>query len=95
MGAGHVRLRPGLIDEHQALRVEIGLGVEPSAPALQDVRAVLLDRVASLFLRVMARRFRKRETVQNFVLWRILLRHWEAVFEHDRELAFYAMPFAH
>jgi len=34
------------------------------------------------------------ETVQNFVPWRILLRHWEAVFEHDRELAFDGVPFA-
>jgi hypothetical protein len=33
--------------------------------------------------------------VQNFVPWRILLRHWEAVFEHDRELAFDGVPFAH
>jgi hypothetical protein len=29
------------------------------------------------------------------VPWRILLRHWEAVFEHDRELAFDGVPFAH
>jgi hypothetical protein len=32
--------------------------------------------------------------VQNFVPWRILLRHWEAVFEHDGELAFDGVPFA-
>ncbi len=36
-----------------------------------------------------------RETVQNFVPWRISLRHWEAVFEHDCELAFDCVPFAH
>lgn len=35
------------------------------------------------------------ETVQNFVPWRILLRHWEAFFEHDGELAFDGVPFAH
>ena len=35
------------------------------------------------------------ETVQNFVPRRILLRHWEAVFEHDCELAFDSVPFAH
>ena len=34
-------------------------------------------------------------TVQNFVPWRILLGHCEAVFEHDRELAFDGVPFAH
>jgi hypothetical protein len=38
---------------------------------------------------------RHRETVQNFVPWRISLRHWEAVFEHDCELAFDGVPFAH
>ena len=37
----------------------------------------------------------KKETVQNFVPWRISLRHWKAVFEHDRELAFDGVPFAH
>ena len=36
-----------------------------------------------------------RETVQNFVPWRILLRHGEAFFEHDGELAFDSVPFAH
>jgi len=35
------------------------------------------------------------ETVQNFVPWRISLRHWEAVFEHDCELTFDCVPFAH
>ena len=34
------------------------------------------------------------ETVRNFVPWRILLRHWEAFFEHDGELAFDGVPFA-
>ena len=36
-----------------------------------------------------------KETVQNFVPWRISLRHCEAVFEHDCELAFDGVPFAH
>ena len=38
---------------------------------------------------------RGRETVQNFVLWRVGLRHWEAVFEHDCELAFHGMLFSY
>jgi hypothetical protein len=49
MGAGHVRLGPCLVDEDQALRVEIGLGFEPGAAPFQDVRAVLLKRVPGLF----------------------------------------------
>jgi len=34
------------------------------------------------------------ETVQNLSLSFILLRPWEALFEHDRELAFDGVPFA-
>ena len=55
---GHVRLGPSTamlssIDEHQTLGLKVDLAVEPGLPPLQDVRAVLLARVASLFLRVM------------------------------------------
>ena len=53
MAAGHVGGRPGFIDEDQALRFEIDLAVEPVMPLLQDVGTVLLDSMASLFLRVM------------------------------------------
>jgi hypothetical protein len=54
MGAGHVGLRPGLIDEDQARGVKIWLRLEPGAPAPQDIRPILLARMASLFLRVMS-----------------------------------------
>ena len=40
------------VDEHQPLRVEVDLAVEPLSPALQDVGAVLLGRLPGLFLRV-------------------------------------------
>jgi hypothetical protein len=50
------------VDENKALGVEIGLGVEPGAPLLQDVRAVLLDRVAGLFFRVIPRRWKNRDS---------------------------------
>ena len=53
MAAGHVGRGPGLVDEDQALGIEIELAVEPVVPLLQDVGAVLLDRMPSLFLRVM------------------------------------------
>jgi addiction module HigA family antidote len=37
----------------------------------------------------------KLGTVRNFVLGRYLLGQWEAVFEHDGELASDGVPFAH
>jgi hypothetical protein len=52
MTASHVGGGPRLIDEDQALRVEIELAVEPALTLPQDVGPVLLDRVPGLFLRV-------------------------------------------
>jgi hypothetical protein len=49
VGAGHVRLGPRLLDEHQALGVEVDLTIEPRPPLPQDVGAVLLDGMAGLF----------------------------------------------
>jgi hypothetical protein len=60
MAAGHVGGGPGLVDEHEAFRVQIDLAIEPVVPLLQDVGAVLLDCMSSLFLRVMPRRTKKR-----------------------------------
>jgi hypothetical protein len=60
MAAGHVGGGPGFVDEDEALRIQIALAIEPVLPLLQDVGAVLLDGVASLFLRVMPRRTKKR-----------------------------------
>ncbi len=37
MAARHVGGRPGLVDEDQALRIEVELAVEPGLPPLQDV----------------------------------------------------------
>jgi hypothetical protein len=42
--------------------VEIGLSVEPGAPLAQDVRMVLLDRVAGLLFRVITRRWKNRDS---------------------------------
>ena len=53
MAAGHVGGGPGLVDEYEALGFQIELAIEPVPSLLQDVRAVLLDGMASLFLRVM------------------------------------------
>ena len=63
MGACHGGGRPGLVDEHQAVRIEIGLRLEPSQTPHQDVRPVLLDGVPGLFLRVSPWRLKKRWTV--------------------------------
>ena len=52
VGAGHVGLGPGLVDEHQPFGIEVDLPVEPVLSALQNVGAVLLGRVPGLFLRV-------------------------------------------
>ncbi|ARM91195.1 hypothetical protein RHEC894_PC00161 (plasmid) [Rhizobium sp. CIAT894] len=45
-------LQHTFVDEDQFLRIEIQLAVEPGAPALQDVRSVLLQCVCGLFLKV-------------------------------------------
>jgi hypothetical protein len=49
MAAGHVGGSPSLIDEYEPFRVEIELAIKPVMPLPQDVGAVLLDRMASLF----------------------------------------------
>ena len=54
VGSGHVGGRPGLVDEHETLGVEIELAFEPRLAALQDVRPILFAGARSLFLRVMA-----------------------------------------
>jgi len=52
VGAGHVGGRPGLVDEHQPLRIEVELAVEPGLAASHDVGTILLGRVPGLFLSV-------------------------------------------
>jgi hypothetical protein len=63
VGAAHVGPRPGFVDEHQPIRIEAELTVEPRLAALQDVRAVPLCRVGDLFLRVILRRWKNRRSV--------------------------------
>jgi hypothetical protein len=53
-GSGHVAGRPGLVDEHETLGVEIELAFEPRLAALQDVRPILFAGARSLFLGVIA-----------------------------------------
>ncbi len=49
MPTGHLGIGPGLIDEHESVRVEIELPLEPLLALLQEARAVQLDSVRSLF----------------------------------------------
>jgi len=63
VGAGHVGLRPGLVDEDQPLRVEVGLALEPGLAPLQDIGAILLAGVRGLFLRVIRWRAKNRCSV--------------------------------
>ena len=60
MTAGHIGRRPRLVDEDEALGLQIGLAVEPALALLQNVGPVLLNSMASLFLRVMPRRTKNR-----------------------------------
>ena len=62
VASGHVGGGPGLVDEHQALGVEVELVLEPGLAPLQDVRAVLLGGVRRLFLRVILWRRQKRQS---------------------------------
>jgi hypothetical protein len=63
VAARHLRRSPGLVDEDQALGIEIKLAFEPGLAPHQDVGSVLLGRVRGLFLRVMAWRAKKRRIV--------------------------------
>ena len=49
MNTRRVGCGPGFVDEHKTLGIKIELAVEPGLPLAQDVRAVLLDRMACLF----------------------------------------------
>jgi hypothetical protein len=60
---GHVRRCPGLVDEDEALRVEVELALEPGFAPLQDVRTILLRGMGRLFLRVISWRAKKRRIV--------------------------------
>ena len=61
--ARHIGRGPGLVDEDEALGIEIELAVEPVLAPLQDVRAILLARVRGLFFHVMSWRSKKRHSV--------------------------------
>ena len=60
---GHLGGGCSLVDEHQLLRVEVGLALEPCLALRQDVGAILLAGMRGLFLSVIRRRAKKRHSV--------------------------------
>ena len=60
MQAGHLGAGAGLVDEHQCVRIEIELSLEPRLAPAQDVGTILLGRMPGLFLSVIRRRLKKR-----------------------------------
>src|SRR3954453_22138361 len=59
---GHVGGSPGLVDEDQALGIEIKLALEPGLAPLANIRPVLLGGMRCLFLRVIWWRRQKRQS---------------------------------
>lgn len=53
-------LQHTFIDEDQLLRIEIELTIKPDAPALQDIRPVLLQCVCGLFLKILGLEARRQ-----------------------------------
>ena len=58
----HIGRSPGLVDEDEPVRVEVGLTVEPGFPPRQDVGTILLRGMRRLFLRVILWRRQKRQS---------------------------------
>ncbi|CAK7261992.1 conserved protein of unknown function (plasmid) [Shinella sp. WSC3-e] len=52
VAAGHVCRSPGFVDENEARRIKVKLAVEPFLPPSQDIGAILLRGMRTLFLRV-------------------------------------------
>jgi hypothetical protein len=63
--ARHIRRSPGLVDEHEAGRIEIELPGEPVAALLQNVRALLLLGMRGLFFKVISWRSKKRQSTED------------------------------
>lgn len=65
MGARHVRLGPGLVDEDHPLGVYPALDPVPAIAAADDIGPVLLFGEERLFLNVLPQRFRNRHSVSQ------------------------------
>lgn len=49
VAARYVRRGPGLVDEHQAFRIQVRLALEPGLPLAQDVKTLLLRGMPRFF----------------------------------------------
>ena len=65
MQARHLGGGARLVDEDQALGVQVELTLEPGAATAQDVGTVLLRRMPGLFFSVIFRRAKKRHSVET------------------------------
>ena len=61
VAAGHGGVGGRLVDEHEAIRIEVELALEPRLARSPHVRPVLLGRVARAFFREIPWRLKKRE----------------------------------
>jgi hypothetical protein len=61
--ARHLGGRAGLVDENELLGIEIKLAVEPGRAGHFHIAALLLGRMRRLFLSVIRRRLKKRQSV--------------------------------
>jgi putative chitinase len=61
VAAGHGRVGRGLVDEHETIRIEVELTLEPRLACGLHVLPVLLGRVTRAFFREMPWRLKKRE----------------------------------
>ena len=66
----HLRRKSGLVDKDQPFRIQIELPIEPGAPALQDIRPVLLQCMCGLFLNVQPRPRSHAPTALRLILTR-------------------------
>ena len=65
LAAHHVRRSPGLIQEHEAVRVHVALPDPPASAIVGDIGPVLLGRPQALFLRVSPLRRSQRKMVEG------------------------------
>ena len=63
MCSRHVGRCPGFINKDQSVPIELTLALTPGLASRQDIRAILLCGMGSLFLRVILWRSKKRRIV--------------------------------
>jgi Transposase and inactivated derivatives len=82
-----------LADETRADIIEFALEHEELTP--RELAVKYTDEKQYFVSESSVYRILKTEDCAEFCALTPFLRHWEAVFEHDRELAFDSVPFSH